>query len=44
LCEIHEISDAELEVFANELGRKRPRRSGSIIYLAERRRPWDARG
>jgi hypothetical protein len=37
LCEIHEITNAELQAFASELGRKRPARKESVVYLAERK-------
>jgi hypothetical protein len=43
LCEIHGISDTELQAFADELGAKQPARKDSVIYLAERRRARDSR-
>ncbi len=44
LCKIHEISDAELQTFADELGRKQSTRKDPIIYLAEQRRDRGSRG
>ena len=44
LCEIHEISDAELQAFADELERQQSARKDSIIYLAEPRRVRGSRG
>ena len=44
LCEIHGITDAELQAVADELERKRPARKDSVVYLAERKRVRDSRG
>lgn len=44
LCEIHEISDVELQAFVDELERKQLTRKNPIIYLADRRRVRDSHG
>jgi len=44
LCDIHEISDAELRAFADELERQQLGRKDSIVHLAERRRVHGSRG
>jgi hypothetical protein len=44
LCEIHGIADAELQAFADELGRKQPTRKASVVYLAERKRIRNSSG
>lgn len=38
LCQIHEISDAELDAFTDRLSAKPAARNGTLVYLADRKR------